>query len=62
MSCEVTAGMMAIQIFVLFISLLEQGSCLVTGCKLLAGDEGIVPLESLRFFFFSPDLEDILRN
>ena len=52
--CEVTAGMMAIQIFLLFVSLLDQGSCLVKWYELLAEDEGIVPLGSLRVF--SPDL------
>jgi len=50
--------MMAIQVFVLFVSLLEQGSRLV-----MAEDEGIVLWGSLRIFFsrslgYSEELEE----
>lgn len=55
MFCEVTAGIVAIQIFLLFVSFLEPGSCLVTGYKLLAEEEGVVLLGS-QIIFFSPDL------
>lgn len=53
---------MAIRIFLLFVSLLEHGSCLVTEYELLAEDERIVPLGSLGFFFsrslrYSEELE-----